>query len=121
METDKCQQQQLDIIKMEDCSRKSYIDSMNLADTRIMFRHRVRMTENAGNYKNWAKFRGEGANCSFCSEYDGHSHLMRCAAFDHLRGPEVSLDDDNDLVAYLRQVLRLREEQETNLRSRRQE
>ena len=37
---------------------------------------------------------------------------MRCQTFSHLRGPEVSLDDDNDLVAYLRQVLRLREEQE---------
>ena len=37
-----------EMIKMDDCNRKSYIESMNLADARIMFRHRVRMTESAG-------------------------------------------------------------------------
>ena len=108
----------LELIKNEDCRRKVYVESMNLSGVRILFRHRVRMTENAENYKGWQKFKGEGAKCKFCSEYDGHSHLMRCKAFEHLRGPGVCLDDDKDLVQYLRQVLLLREEKEQELRSR---
>ena len=34
---------------------------------------------------------------------------MRCKAFEHLRGPEVCLEKDGDLVKYLRRVLHLRE------------
>ena len=37
---------------------------------------------------------------------------MRCKAFEHLRGPEVCLEKDSDLVKYLRQVLHLREKKE---------
>ena len=37
---------------------------------------------------------------------------MRCKAFEHLRGPEVCLEKDGDLVQYLRQVLHLREKKD---------
>ena len=53
--------------------------------------------------------------CKFCLEFDSHSHLMRCEAFSHLRGPEVYLEDDAHLVQYLRQVLQLREDKEKEL------
>ena len=42
--------EKFEFIKMDGCNRKSYIENMNLADARIMFRQRVRLTENAGNY-----------------------------------------------------------------------
>jgi hypothetical protein len=70
------------------------------------------MTTNAENYKKLAKYRGEGAKCKFCLQYDSHSHIMRCEAFSHLRSPEVFLDNDEHLVKYIRQVLQLREEKE---------
>ena len=40
---------------------------------------------------------------------------MRCEAFSHLRGPDVSLEDDAHLVKYLREALRLREDKEKEL------
>ena len=85
---------------------------MNLSEVRTRFGHKTRMTKNAGKYRNWHKYSGEGAKCKFCLQHDGHSHLMRCSAFAHLRSPEVCLDKDEHLVTYLRQVLRLREERE---------
>ena len=94
---------------------KNYIETMTLAETRILFQHRTRMTKNAGNYKGWGKYKNNGAMCKFCLEFDSHSHLMRCEAFSHLRGPEVYLEDDAHLVQYLRQVLQLREDKEKEL------
>ena len=48
----------LTLIKDDDTNRKKYIETMSLSNTRIMFRHRTRMTENAGNYKGRAKYKG---------------------------------------------------------------
>ena len=102
----------LEFIKKEDTRRKKYIENMTLSESRLMFQYRTRIIKNAGNYKNWGKFRDEGSKCKFCLLYDGSSHLMRCKAFEHLRGPEVCLEKDGDLVQYLRQVLHLREKKE---------
>ena len=49
------QKDKLDMLKKEDCTRKHYIDTTTLAETRILFQHRTRMTKNAGNYKGWGK------------------------------------------------------------------
>ena len=102
----------LDIIKKDNCKRKEYIEKMTLSETRIFFQHRTRMMKNAGNFKNWSKYKEEGSKCKFCLEYDGSSHLMRCSSFAHLRGPDVCLDNDAELVQYLRKVLQLREQKE---------
>ena len=51
----------------------------------------------------------------FCLKFDSSSHIMRCEAFSHLRGPEVFLDNDVHLVQYIRQALQLREEKEKEL------
>ena len=71
------QKDKLDTLKNEDCTRKSYINTMTLAETRILFQHRTRMTKTAGNYKGWGKYKNEGAMCKFCLKFDSHSHLMR--------------------------------------------
>ena len=105
----------LELIKSEDCRRKEYIEKMTLSEARILFHHRTRMTKNAGNYKGWGKYKKEGAMCKFCLKYDSSSHVMRCEAFSHLRGPDVSLEDDAHLVKYLREALRLREDKEKEL------
>ena len=73
------------------------------------------MTKNAGNYKGWGKYQGEGAKCKFCLKYDSSSHIMRCEAFSKLRGPEVCLENDIHLVQYIRQALKLREDKEKEL------
>ena len=115
------QKDKLNILKNEDCTRKSYINTMTLAETRILFQHRTRMTKNAGNYKGWGKYKNEGAYCKFCLKFDSHSHLMRCEAFSYLRGPDVCLDDDAQLVQYLRRVLQLREDKEKELENRKEQ
>ena len=104
--------EKLELIKDSDCRQKEYITNMTLSEVRTLFGHKTRMTKNAGNYRNLHKYSGEGAKCKFCLQHDSHSHLMRCSAFAHLRSPEVCLDNDEHLVKYLRQVLRLREERE---------
>ena len=104
--------EKLQCLKEDDCKQKDYITNMSLSEVRILFRHKTRMTKTAENYKKWPKYRGEGAQCKFCHQYDSNSHLMRCEAFAHLRGEDVCLDNDVHLVQYLRQVLRIREEKE---------
>ena len=84
------------------------------------------MTKNAGNYKGWGKYRNEGAMnegamCKFCRKFNSSSHLMRCDKFSHLRGPDVSLEDDGHLVQYLPQVLQLREDKEKELEKKKEQ
>ena len=114
------QKDKLDILKQEDCTRKKYIETMTLSETRILFQRRTRMTKNAGNYKGWGKYRNEGAMCKFCLTFDSSSHLMRCDAFAHLRGPEVFLEIYGHLVKYLRQVLQLRVDKEKELEKKKE-
>jgi hypothetical protein len=109
------QKDKLQILKEEDCQRKYYIEKMTLSEARILFQHRTKMTKNAGNYKGWGKYQGEGAMCKFCQRFDSSSHIMRCEAFSHLRGPDVLLENDAHLVQYLRQALKLREDKEKEL------
>ena len=104
--------EKLQLLKEEDCKIKCFIEKMTLSEARILFQHRTNMTKNAGNYKGWGKYQGEGAKCKFCLKFDSSSHIMRCEAFAHLRGPEVFLDNDVHLVQYIRQALQLREEKE---------
>ena len=59
--------------------------------------------------------------CKFCLTFDSSSHLMRCDAFAHLRGPGVILEDDGHLVKYLRQVLQLREDKEKELEKKKEQ
>ena len=88
---------------------------MTLSEARILFQHRTNMTKNAGNYKGLAKYKEEGALCKLCQKYDSSSHLMRCEALCHLRGADMSLNNDAHLVQYLRQALKLREDKEKEL------
>ena len=90
----------------------TYVKSMNLSEVRVLFKHRVGMTKCAENYKGWKKYAAEKAYCRVCGKYDSQSHLLACPAFVHLRGPNICLQRDDDLVTYLREVLRLREEWE---------
>jgi hypothetical protein len=77
--------EKLELVKKEDTRRKKYIETMTLSESRIMFQYRTRTIKNAGNYKNWGKFKDEGSKFKFCLLYDGSSHLMRCKAFEHIR------------------------------------
>ena len=79
------------------------------------------MTKNAGNYRGWGKYKKEGAMCKFCLKYDSSSHVMRCEAFSHLRGPDFCLEDDAQLVKYLREALRLREDMEKELEKKKEQ
>ena len=101
----------MEMVKVQDCKQKYYIKG-NLSDVRILFRYRMRMLACAGNFKNQHKYCGEGAFCGECGECDDQSHLLTCPSFEHLRGQDVYLENDDHLVKYLREVLRLREERE---------
>ena len=66
---------------------KDFIKIITLSQTRILFHHRTRNTKSAGNYKGWGKYQKEGAMHKFCFKYNSSSHVMRCEAFPHIRGP----------------------------------
>ena len=50
--------EKLNLLKESDCKQKEYITSMTLSEVRTLFGHKTRMTKNAGNYRNWHKYRG---------------------------------------------------------------
>ena len=47
--------------------------------------------------------------CSGCGCVDTQSHILHCAAFQHLREGK-SIENDQDLVDYFTQVLKIRED-----------
>ena len=98
-------------LQVERVGLKPYILSKDLSGVRLIFKERTRMLKCAGNFPNMPKYLGTGAVCR-CGESDSQSHLMNCRMFSHLRGGEVDLGNNGDLVTYLREVMKLRESRE---------
>ena len=49
--------------------------------------------------------------CCHCDQIDSQSHILYCGGYEHLR-EHKNLDDDQDLVWYFQQVIRMREAME---------
>ena len=92
-----------------DLSIEPYVQDMKLRDARTLFRLRTQMLPAKFNMKSSPKFSNESWKCDFCKKIDSQSHIMWCPSFAPLREGR-NINDDKDLVDYIQQVFKIRED-----------
>jgi hypothetical protein len=90
-------------------SIEPYVEDMKLRDARTFFRIRTKMLPAKFNMKSSPKFANESWKCDFCKKIDSQSHIMWCSSFAPLREGR-NINDDKDLVNYIQQVFKIRED-----------
>ena len=92
----------------ENFSAKSYLSELNLNQARTKFKLRSRMLEVKNNFKG-----GRTTNNLMCDSCEGsletQDHILFCPAYSDLR-LDMDLGCDMDLVNYVRQVLKRRDD-----------
>ena len=91
---------------------KSYVHNMKLRDARTNFRIRGNMIKAKMNMKNNNKFANELWRCDECQSMDSQAHIIWCPVFAPLREGK-DLQKDSDLVRYYQQVIKIRDDNET--------
>ena len=84
---------------------------MSLRKARTKFRIRSRMIGVKMNKKSDKKYANELWRCDFCQSIDSQAHIVWCPAFAPLREGK-NLHDDEDLVDYFENVMKIRNETE---------
>ena len=93
----------------EKFERKEYLNKLNLADARLRFSLRAKMTKTVQmNFKGDKKYTQNQWKCQDCQIPDTQDHIVRCPAYQHLR-IDKNLSNDKDLVSYFRKVIQIRE------------
>ena len=86
-----------------------YLKDMQLVEARHNFRIRSSMTRLVKmNFPSDGGYKRDLWSCWHCPNIDTQSHIRHCPAYQHLR-EDKDLDNDNDLVRYFQQVIKLRE------------
>ena len=84
---------------------KPYLKNLNLADARLRFALRTRMTMTVqANYKGDQTFKSNGWKCQECQVLDTQEHVVRCLIYISLRNGK-DLSSDRDIVEYFRRVI----------------
>ena len=90
---------------------KPYLKNLNLADARLRFALRTRMTMTVqANYKGDHTFKSNGWKCQECQVLDTQEHVVRCPIYISLRNGK-DLSSDRDLVQYFRRVIDIRKKE----------
>ena len=90
---------------------KEYLREMTLSSARTNFKLRSKTIEVKYNFKNNPKYKAERWRCDSCvSELaiEDQQHIIVCPAYEKLR-VDRSLDNDQDLVNYFKEVLSIRD------------
>ena len=104
-----------DMKKLDECKKdvyglKNYFKELKTDEILIKFRIRTNMLDTKFNYKNKKDYSNELWVCDSCaSAIETQSHLLWCPSYQHLRQGK-KIDDDHDLVIYMRDVLQIRQE-----------
>ena len=94
----------------EKCELKEYFTKLTVEDARLKFRLRTMMVEAKFNFKNKKEYSNDLWVCDSCStNIETQSHLLWCPAYQNLR-ENKSLDNDQDLINYIKKVLEIRDE-----------
>ena len=89
---------------------KEYFKVFNVEDVRLKFRLRTMMVDAKFNFKNKKEYSNDLWVCDSCSSnIESQSHLLWCPAYQNLRANK-SLDNDQDLINYIKKVLEIRNE-----------
>ena len=95
----------------ENFELKSYFKNLHIAHARTKFRIRSLMTKTVKtNFSSDKQFASDLWKCWHCPMVDTQSHVRVCPAYEHLRVGK-HFDNDNELVKYFSQVIKLREGQ----------
>ena len=90
---------------------KPYLKNLNLADARLRFALRTRMTMTVqANYKGDQTFKSNGWKCQECQVLDTQEHVVRCPIYISLRNGK-DLSSDRDIVEYFRRVIDIRKKE----------
>ena len=100
-------------LKSEVFEEQSYLRVMSMADARINFRIRSKMTHTNMNQQSDKAHAKSLWKCDECGNIDSQSHIVWCPFFADLREGK-SLQNDDDLVEYFREVLNIREKRRTS-------
>ena len=88
---------------------KSYLKSLTPSQARLKFRLNSFMTKTVKmNFSSNPKFVKSLWTCWHCDKIDTQSHIMHCDSYESLR-VDKNLDNDQELVKYFKQVIKLRE------------
>ena len=96
----------------ENLELKDYIKRMSLRNARMNFAIRSYMTDCKMNRKSDKAYAEKLWKCDYCKNLDSQSHILWCPAFSPLREGK-SLSNDQDLVEYFKNVMKIRENQLT--------
>ena len=105
--------EKLVIMKDESYEQKSYLAQMSLKDARMMFRIRTRTIKCKMNQSSSRTNKEALWQCSGCGCIDTQSHIIHCSAYQNLREGK-SINNDDDLVEYFTQVMKIRDEMDLN-------
>ena len=106
-------------LKKEEFCMKDYLKTMNIKDARLFFRTRVSLVPGIKfQYKSDPKFSASLWSCDLCEkagEYnlDSFPHVLWCPELAQLR-KDRDINDDQHLVNYVRDAMRIREEASSN-------
>ena len=88
---------------------KSYLKSLTPSQARMKFRLNSFMTKTVKmNFPSNPKFVKSLWTCWHCDQIDTQSHIMHCDKYESFR-LDKNLDNDQELVSYFKQVIKLRE------------
>ena len=93
----------------EQFEEKQYLSDMSMHDARLLFRIRSKTNDVRMNQQSDKNNAMNLWKCSECGNIDTQSHVMWCPYFATLREGK-SLENDEDLLAYFREVFRIRED-----------
>ena len=94
----------------ENFELKPYFKNLHISQARTKFRLRSFMTKTVKqNFPSDKQFAADLWTCWHCPMVDSQSHVRVCPAYQHLRAGK-NLDNDQDLVRYFQQVIKLRDD-----------
>ena len=99
----------------EDFETKCYMNNLSLSDARINFKVRSRMLNVKLNYKNDPMNSASLWRCDSCQtgQIESQDHVLYCPAYADLR-VDKDINNDSDLVQYMRNVLIVRDNLQLN-------
>ena len=97
-------------MKDEAYERKTYLSDLNMNDARVLFRIRTRTIKCKMNQSSSQANKASLWQCQGCGNVDTQTHILYCPSYQHLR-ERKSLDNDQDLVNYFTEVLKLRDDE----------
>ena len=100
--------EKLEVMKDEAYERKTYLSDLNMNDARVLFRIRTRTIKCKMNQSCSQATKASLWKCQGCGKIDTQIHILYCPSYKHLRDGK-SLYNDQDLVNYFREVLKLRD------------